>query len=305
MFDDLTAYYHENVVSAYIEYRDIKRSGTAGRSRDIRSATIAASALFHLREHLPVPNQPTRPATEKLCPEYGLLGDIVNAAKHKTISHKTPHGTPLLADATQIGEQIVITEYLDEAGPYRFAEKTVIVKLSDGSERDLFEVLTVVINYWENFLYSSGILPSVRIFPNDSNNHPRTRIEWEENRLGFEIVRGHRFHQSMLLQRFNYQNGTVEPIDLTGSQVKFNIYKPAYEIDLSLTHDASGKEFKKTITLSEGESETAAQCKTDEDRQAYINSLPCAHEALRQLAIEAGLVNDSTDTEIIPNKEST
>ncbi|MFQ6758554.1 MAG: hypothetical protein D9V46_04695 [Deltaproteobacteria bacterium] len=305
MFDDLTTYYHENVVSTYMDYRDIKRSGTAGRSRDIRNAIIAASALFHLREHLPRPNQPTRAATEKLCPEYGLLGDIVNAAKHKSISRNTPHGTPLLADATQIDERIVLTEYLDEKGPYRFAEKTVIAKLSDGSERDLFEILTVVMNYWENFLYSLGILPSLRIFPNDSNKHPRTRKEWEENRLDFEIVKGHRFHQSMRLQRFNYQTETIEPIDLTGSQVKFNIYKPAYEINLSLTHDASGKEFKKTITLSDDESETVAHCKTDEDRQAYINSLPCAHEALRQLAIEAGVVNDSADTLNISNKEGT
>lgn len=304
MFDDLTAYYCEYVVSAYIYYRDIKRSGTAGSSRDIRNAIIAASALFHLREHLPMPNQPTRPATEKLCPEYGLLGDIVNAAKHKSISQKTPHGSPLLTDATQIGEQIVITEYLDDEGPYRFAEKTVIVKLSDGSERDLFEVLTIVMNYWENYLYSSGILSSIRTFSNDSNKHPRTRVECEENRLDFEIVKGHRFHQSMLLLRFNYQTGAVEPIDLTGSQVKFNMYKPNYEIDLSLTHDASGKKFKKTITLSEDEGVAVSKCKTDEERQTYINSLPSTQEALRQLAIEAGLVNDSAETHTL-NEEST
>jgi len=29
MFDDLAAYYHENAVSAFIDYREIRSSGTA------------------------------------------------------------------------------------------------------------------------------------------------------------------------------------------------------------------------------------------------------------------------------------
>ena len=305
MFDDLTAYYHENVVSAYIDYRTIKRSGTAGRSRDIRSAVIAASALFHLREHLPEPIRPTRTAMEKLCPEYGLLGDIVNAAKHKSISQKTPHGSPVVTDATQIAEQISITEYMDEKGTYSFDEKNVIVKLVDGSERDLFEVFTIVMNYWEQFLFSVGVLSSTRTFSLPSDKQPKTRAECEENRLDFEIVQGHRFHQSMRLQRFNYKTGAVEPRDLTGAQVRFKIYKPNYEIDLSLTHNASSKEFRKTITLSEAERLALSQFKTDEEQQTYINSLPSAQEALHQLAIEAGLVNKPPDTQNTTNDKST
>jgi hypothetical protein len=305
MFDDLTAYYHENVVSAYIDYRDIKSSDTAGRSRDIRSAIIAASALFHLREHLPSTNKPSRSATENQCPEYGLIADIVNAAKHKTISRQTPHGSPLLNDAAQIEEQIVLTEYKDEEGEYRFAEKTVIVKLSDGSTRDLFDVLTIVINYWENVLYSLGVLATARTFSDNSNNLPKTREECEQNGLNFEIVQGHRFHQSMLIQRYNYQTGRAEPVDLTGSQMKFNIYKPNYEIDLSLTHDASGKEYRKTITLSEEENQELLKFKTDGERQVYVNSLSSAQEAMHQLALEAGLIRNSVEKQNTSNEENT
>ncbi len=194
---------------------------------------------------------------------------------------------------------------MDEKGTYSFTEKNVLVKLTDGSEHNLFEVLTIVINYWEQFLYSSGILSSIRTFSAASDKQPKTRVECEENRLDFEIVQGHRFHQSMRLQRFNYKTGKVEPMDLTGSKVKFNIYKPNYELDLSLTHNASGKEFKKSITLNEGESLAVSQCKTDEERQAYINSLPSAQEALRQLATEAGIVSKPTDTQVTINAEST
>jgi hypothetical protein len=302
MFDDLAAYYHENVVSAYVDHRDIKRSGIAGRSRDIRSATIAAEALFHLREHLSA-HKPSRATIERQCPEYGLLADIANATKHKQISRQTPHGPPLVNDAEQIKEQIVLTEYKDADGEYHFTEKTVVVTLSDGSTRDLFEVLTVVINYWENFLFSQGILTTARTFLDGSNAHPKTREECKQSQLDIEIIQGHRFHQAWKLQRFNYQTQKVEPVDLTGSQVKFNVYKPSYEIDLSLTHDASGKEFKKTIALCEEENEILLKCKTDEERQTYVQSLSSAQEAMRQLAKKAGLVKETAGNQEIESKK--
>ena len=225
--------------------------------------------------------------------------------KHKSVSQPTPHGAPLVADATQIGEQIVLTEYQDEEGTYWCTEKTVITKLSDRSEKNLLEVLTNVMNFWEQHLHSLGIISSARTFTYANNVHPRSRAECEANRLNFEIVQGQRFHQSMRLQRFNYQTGTVEPIDLTGSQLKFSIYRPRYDIDLSLAHNASGAEFKRTITLSEDESETVSRLITDAERQAYIDALPSAQEAMRQLAIEAGLVKDPPSTQVASDEKDT
>lgn len=294
MFDDLAALYHENVVSAFVDYRDISESGIAGRSRDLRGALIASEALFHFREHLPKAGALTRAEVEKLCPDYGLLGDVVNAAKHKSITNKTPQGPPLVDDATQLGEQIVITEYRDDVGIYRHAQKIVIAKLSDGSERNLLEVLTNVINFWEEYLHSVGVLSTPRTFAYAGNIQARSRAECEANRLDFEIIQGQRFSQSLLLRRFNPKTGKAEPIDLSGSKLNFRIYRHQYHIDLSLTHEASGKEFKKTITLSEGESERIARLSNDAERQAYINGLPEAQNALRQLAVEAGLVQKST-----------
>ena len=96
MFDDLAAFYHENVVSASIDYREVYGSGIVGRSRDLRSALIAATALFHLREHLPRGKRLSRAEVETGCSDYGILGDIVNAAKHKTVTNPTPHGAPLV-----------------------------------------------------------------------------------------------------------------------------------------------------------------------------------------------------------------
>lgn len=288
MFDDLTAYYHENVVSSFIEYRDICNDGVAGQSRDLRAALSAASALFHLREHLPTRSL-SRAAVERLCPDYALLGDVVNASKHKALSSMTPHGAPLVTDAEKLGEELIFIEYEDEAGAYRYVQKAVVVKLTDGSKRNLLEVLTNVINFWEGHMVTLGVLSTVRVFTHDTDIRYRTRTECEANRLNFELVRGHRFHQTMRLLRFDKATGKAKPIDLSGSEVKFRIYKPEYEIELSLTHDATGETFKTEITLTEEESLILSRMSSDEERQTYVDGLPAAQAALHQLAVEASL----------------
>jgi hypothetical protein len=53
MFDDFRAYYHENVLATYVEFRDQVQGDAAGESRDLRAAVAVCEALFHLREHLP------------------------------------------------------------------------------------------------------------------------------------------------------------------------------------------------------------------------------------------------------------
>ena len=304
MFDNLAAYYHENVVNAFTEYRDTSADGLAGLSRDLRGALIAAAALFHLREHLPTGGL-TRADVERRCPDYALLGDVVNAAKHKSVTHTTPHGPPLVNDAAQLGEQIAITEYQDEAGVYRYAQKFVVVKLTDGTERNLLDVLTNVINFWEQHLHTLGVLQKARTFVRTNSICARTRAECEANSLNFEIVQGQRFHQSLRLLRFNNKTGTAEPIDLTGSKVNFRIYRPRYEIELSLRHEASGKEFKRSIALSEDESEVVARLASDSERQAYVHSLAVAQEALHQLAVEVGLVKDNDVKISAPGNEAT
>lgn len=295
MFDDLTAYYHDNVVAAFTAYRETSKDGVAGRSRDLREAIIAATALFHLREHLPNPGAPTRAEIEQLCPDYALLGDVVNAAKHKSINQKTPHGSPLVSEAEKLTEHILVIEYEDAEGAYRCTQKTVVAKLADGNERNLLEVLTNVINYWEGHLHSLGILAMQRTFVFEPPVRYRTRAECEQIRLDFQIVQGHRFKQSMKLLRFDASTGQALPIDLTGSEINFRIYKPRFDFDVSLRHEASGKEYTRTVVLSDEENEILAGMATDEERQVFAANLPSAQATLRELAAKAGL--DDTKSE--------
>lgn len=289
MFDDLAVYYHENVVAAFIAYRETSKDGVAGSSRDLREAIVAATALFHLREHLPKPSAPSRTEVERRCPDYALLGDVVNAAKHKSISQNTPHGAPLVTDAEKLTERLLVIEYEDAEGAYRCTQKAVVAKLADGTERNLLEVLTNVMNFWEGHLHTLGILSTQRTFVFEPQVRYRTRAECEQIRLDFQLVQGHRFKQSMQLLRFDASTGQALPIDLTGSKLNFRIYKPRFDFDVSLRHDASGKEYTRTVVLSDEENETLAGMATDEERQAFAANLPSAQAALRELAAEAGL----------------
>jgi len=138
-------------------------------------------------------------------------------------------------------------------------------------------------------MVSLGVLTTPRTFAYDGDIRARSRTECKANRLDFELVRGQRFRQLMRLLRFNNKTGKAEPIDLTDSKLNFRIYHPRSEVDISLTHNASGEEFKKTIALTEDESTALSRLSTEAERQAYVNGLSAAQTALRQLAIEAGV----------------
>ena len=134
-----------------------------------------------------------------------------------------------------------------------------------------------------------GVLSKARVFSHDAGIRYRSRAECEANLLNFELVQGQRFRQTMRLLRFDMETGTATPIDLSGSDLKFRAYKPKYDFELSITHEASGKTFTTKIALTEDESLILSHIASDEERQAYVNSLPAVESALKQLAVEAGL----------------
>jgi hypothetical protein len=171
-------------------------------------------------------------------------------------------------NATQIQEQIVLTEYQDEQGPYWWIEKVVVVKLPDGIVRDLLDVMTEVMNFWQQHLGALGVIAKPRIYEAPEDKHPKSRAECERSRL-------------------NYETGTVKPMDLSGSQLRSYIYEPGYQLNFSLRNDASGKEFTRSISLTEDESEVFSRLQSAEEKQAYVSGLPQAQEALRELIKEA------------------
>ncbi len=213
MFDDLAAYFHENIVESYTSYVDVRVNQSYGRSKDMRAAVVAATALYHLREHIPSPNRKTRKEIVAACPDYDILGDVVNAAKHRELNQ----GQPKLTSAEDIYEVTVIIQYEDAEGLYSDVQKVVLVKLNDGTERDLLECLTNVMNYWGNEFVLMGVTKSYKPFdvppmPGESFIPRDAAVR----NINTEIIQGVRFKQTLKLLKFDAASGKSEPIDLTG-----------------------------------------------------------------------------------------
>lgn len=256
----------------------------AGRSRDIRTAINAAIALYHLREQLPPNKQITFSQIIERCPDYSLLRDVVNVSKHNSITRYVPQ----IRTADQIEEMIIITEYNDEQGKYKYIEKTVQLHLLDGSTRNMLEVLTNVMNFWQTYLHSVQIISNPHYYDFSMYDcQPKSREECGEANLGFEMLQGVHFHQLVCLQRYNYETGRVEPVDLTGSNVEFRIYKPpSYEVELTFTNNNSGQKISKVISLTEEENLQLFKIENEQEKQKFINSLPAFQSMARELVEE-------------------
>jgi hypothetical protein len=292
MFDDFRSYFYQSVVTSFEEYQLVKSASPTGRNQDLQKAMVAASALFHLREHLPPSSSLNRTSVENLCSDYGLLGDIVNASKHGEISGSTPHGAPMITSATHLEEVNVITEYEDEKGIYEFYETVVNARLVNGTRRNVQEVMTNVMNFWQNHLHSLGIISRSRQYP--LNHEPKSRAECEKSSRSLEIVPGLRLQQAYEFNRYNYTTHSIEPIDMTGHTARMVFQPDPKEFDFTASDDATGRTFTTRITLSDDEQKNLASLTTDSERDAYIQELPSVKHATKQaeeiLAAEAKLV---------------
>lgn len=281
MFDNFVAYYHENVVDSYVTCCATSTDGKAGRSRDLKTCLVSANALFHLREHLPQNSALTRAEVEKLCPDYALLGDVVNASKHKELSGATPHGMPLIQKANDIYERITSLQYEDSKGPYNHHFKEVIATLTDGSERELLDILTAVLNFWEFYLHSTGHLKEARTFKREPTIKPRTREECQASALCFEVVQGQRFLQHMRFLRHDDSSGNAEPLDLSGCKVSAGIYQRTSIADVNLTHNLTGEQINVSVELTPEESDCLSGIQDESERHECLMALPSVVSAIR------------------------
>lgn len=269
MFDDLKAHFIESVVSSYLAYRSERDSQSYGRSKHLRAAITASTALYHFREHIPAPNKKSRDQTAKDCPDYHIVGDVANAAKHRVLTR----GKPRLTSAEDIFERTVITLYEDDAGEYSDCQTVVMVRIAGGVERDLLEVMTNVLNYWGMFLESLGVLQEYRSFKMDPGPGEGFVPREKARGMDLELTSGVRFKQEMKLLTYNPKIGRAEPMDLTGAKARIRFYKPSYTVDVQLVRPNSGEAITFSLDLDDDESLAWHSLKTDAEREAFANQL--------------------------------
>jgi hypothetical protein len=286
MFDNLHAYFYENVRVAYRELKERLAESRAGRSIDLRLAVRACEALFHLREHLPEDHALSRSEAEAKCPDLALVGDIANVSKHRTVTRPTPHGVPLVTSANQLQEIMNMVQYVDEKGEYMCLSKQVVAKLADGTLADVMRALTNVLNFWEGYLAEIGVLKKAIAHTYDDGLGFRPRPP-NAARPTFEILQGVRFDQTLRLMKFNSNTGLAEPMQFTeGTEARMRIRKqPQYKVDISLRHRKNGREFMRTITLTEDESE-ALYVAPKEDHEELLQGFESIKNGLSELAAD-------------------
>jgi hypothetical protein len=100
---------YETVVLSYVAYKTTRNEGQSGTRKDWKSAMAASAAAYHFREHLPERHKKSRKQIVDLCADYALLGDVVDASKHKVLTRKKP--PPQIASMENIRELMVSTRY--------------------------------------------------------------------------------------------------------------------------------------------------------------------------------------------------
>ena len=272
MFDDLASMFYNNVVAAYGAYVTSRDSDLSGRSSHTRTAIDAATALFHFREHLPEAHAKTRAEVAAECPDYRLVADVVNAAKHHVLTRTTSEGLPLVTSAKDIEEIIVCTEYEDDEGTYTDARTVVIVNCSDNVRRSLDNALTAVLNYWGGELKRLGI---VGYAPRAVPEAPGARFvsRSEARAANLELLKGLGSKLNFQIMKFDVTKGHSEPVDLSDSEVTWRVFKPAYSVDVTAMPPGGDSPVTCSIDLTEEQSDVFHELATDAEREAFLRPL--------------------------------
>jgi hypothetical protein len=283
MFDDPEALFYDNVLASYQAFIESLESDPHGQHHDTRLAINAATALYHYREHVGAVISKTRKALAQACPDYDLLGDIVNASKHGTLTK----GAPQIASADAIFEVIALTEYRDADGPYWHATKAVKASLDSGIGCDLRDVLTNVLNMWIAELQAVGLLNGVNlILPLPHAIPPRSSasgagIMHTSMRTGASATFQYQ------IQRYNYSTREIEAVDISGQHFEWTLSKsksaPAFELEVIARNEGSGQEVRRTVVLSQEEAAEFERLTTDEERRHFGNRLIHTHGLAERL----------------------
>lgn len=298
MYDGLRNFFVECVLADHDAYREARSIKIAGLSIDLRLAVHACSSMFHLADHVFEEFRSTgstfpfsslrdyQAHLVSLCSHFEIIRDCANVHKHR---HLTRH-TPLLSSAESLEEVVVMTEYQDDKGLYRIAEKEIHVKLDDGTVRVLHECLDSVRAMWWDELVRLNVISLPPSIPKEPQIYPPLREhEGETALLDLCLRQGERFKQSMIFRRFNYETMRTEPIDLTGSQINSRIYKPNHGIDFSLKNETTGEVLTKTIELTEEENQKLLELKSEEEIQSFLEQVAHSKGVFAEMLEAAGV----------------
>jgi hypothetical protein len=286
MFDDLGALFMNSVIAAHDEYVIKRDERKSGRDQHLRAAIGLATALFHIREHLPAQLAKSRRDIEAACPDYRLIADVANATKHAQVERRTPQGTSLIASADDVQEVVAITLFEDAQGIYSDFQTLIMAKCSDGTKRNLDLALTNALNFWSGFLSQAGIVTYPQV-PVPLTPGVRFIQRKDTKSVEFDVLNTIRFRSNMQILKFDATKGYAEPMDLKDAQIVMRVFKPRpIIVDITVSIPQQG-EVTVPIELSDAQTINFYRLKMETDKQAFMKAIfeERANEIIQKAAI--------------------
>ncbi len=274
------------VIPAYEEFFEYRSKNTYGEGQLLRRGLTAASALYHLREHIPALNhENVGGAMRRECPDYSLVADIANVGKHHTLTR----GQPQIKAADQVFECLVAIVFNDVLGEYAYQQTEVDLDLGKGQRRELADVLYRVMEMWRVKLEKLGIITLPKTEP---PIHDRfwTRAEAESHRHTTEIARGENRTLPFRIRKWNYERERSEPMNLTNKEITMVVRERPSTATLAFKmqkDDQTVVDVDFEVPLNEDQKEEYYRL-ADEQQAKMAMSIVTADPALRE-AYEAKL----------------
>lgn len=264
------AFFYETVLIPYNEYKTVRQERNSGSRNDWNAAITASTRAYHLREHLPDQYKKSYSDLVAICADYALLRDVANASKHNHLTR----GDAQIASADSIREWVVITMYHDDSGEYKNATKSIEITLKDGTTRELFDVLTNVVNMWIAFFNAAGVSKRVAPFPHENRNRVITREE-ANGSMDLTVIQGLSFQPAYKIQKYNYEKGLPEPVDLSGGTVSFSVYDPRKmktEVEFRMI-SPEGKNYVGSVELDQDEKNEFYSIADEKKKQEFMQKI--------------------------------
>ncbi len=276
MYGDVRKLFIESIMFMVDDLINFYETGGFGKNQLLIKAVNVATALYHLREHLPSQFLMTRSQVESLCSDYGLLGDIVNLSKH----HKLDRGNPQISSSSQIIEQIEITNYSDDQGDYFYPQLEIILELDDRSRKYLIDVILSVYEFWYNKFEDFGIAKFSKQIPHIERGY-KTRIESEQKQIDFSIISGETFNLN--LQIFNWLDNekTRRPMDLSGHSMELQVRELPESVPITIKIEELNINFDFDIPLNKEQSKHYIKIEKEDDRLIFLNQIIESTDSLK------------------------
>ncbi len=214
--------FYKEVIPSYTDYASKRLLNISGD--DLRLAMAATSQVAHFRESLPQPYS-DKDRIKTLCPDWYILSETNDAYKHK-VRNKNRNKI-LVASIHDIKAVEVVTDYVDDKGTYTHHEIEVDVFLIDGKHRDVFELLTNVVNFYFQTLFELGLVDEpLRFHPKKTSYVSRAEAKPSPPAQLAVTPRTPMFIEYRH-QRFNYTTGQIDLYDPN----EFQITRTLFEID--------------------------------------------------------------------------